>query len=152
MIFHYFRKLQEYLECIEILDACENDSLKVQEKQLLRDMILNSDLKESWEFCQNQVYDSLDEKHIHKRSPVAKKRGGGSSRSRSSSRGRISSSIRKAITGSKGAKGQKVLKTLFGSKKGKIGNVGKVANKSVKQRGGFLRKAGKYAVVGLAGS
>ena len=117
-------------------------------------MILISDRKDSWEFCQNQIYDSLDDKHIHKRSPVAKKRGGSksSSRSRSSSRGRISSSIRKAITGSKGAKGQKVLKTLFGSKKGKIGNVGKVANKSVKQRGGFLRKAGKYAVVGLAGS
>ena len=84
---------------------------------------------------------------------MAKKRGGsrGISRSSSSSRGRISSSIRKAITRSKGAKGQKVLRTLFGGKKGKLGNVGKVANKGVKRKGGFLRKAGKYAVVGLAG-
>ena len=133
---------------------CENDSLKVQEKHLLRDMILNSDRKDSWEFCQNQIYDSLDEKHIHKRSPVAKKRGGsrGSSRSSSSSRGRISSSIRKAFTGSRGGKGQKALRTLFGGKKGKLGNVGKVANKGVKRKGGFLRKAGKYAVVGLAGN
>ena len=117
-------------------------------------MIVNSNRIDFWEFCQNQIYNSLDEKHIHKRSPVAKKRGGikSSSRSRGSSRGRISSSIRKAITGSKGGKGQRVLKTLLGGKKGKLGNVGKVANKGVKRKGGFLRKAGKYAVVGLAGN
>ena len=111
--------------------------------------------KDSWEFCQTlaQNDDSLKSKHIAKRSPVAKKRGRGRGNSRpsSKSRSRITSNIRSTITGSRGGKGQKVLSTLFGRKKGKLGNVGRVGNTGVKRKGGFLRKAGKYAVVGLAG-
>ena len=49
-------------------------------------------------------------------------------------------------------KGQKVVSTLFGGKKGNLGRLGKIPSKGVKRKGGFLRKAGKYAVIGLAGN
>lgn len=134
---------------------CEVDFLRHQENKLLRDIAMKSDGKKLWDFCQTikQNEDSLKANRIAKRSAVAKKRGrsGGNSRPSSKSRSRIPSSVRSTFTGGRRGKGQKVLRTLFGRKKGKLGNVGQIANKGVKRKGGFLRKAGKYAVVGLAG-
>merc|ERR1712080_316365 len=71
------------------------------------------------------------------------------SRTSSSSRGRVSSGIRSAFSGKTGRKGQKVLGTILGSKKGVFGT-GRKSTKGIKRKGSILRKAGKYAVVGLA--
>jgi hypothetical protein len=153
----YFRKLNAYLSCPSILTVCEDEPLQDQEDQLLEKFIVDKNLEESLEFCQNLnvVHSRLQGRRLDKRSPIAKKRGGsrGSSRTSSSNRGRVSSSIRSAFSGKTGRKGQKVLGTILGSKKGKgvFGTGRKSATKGVKRKGSFLRKAGKYAVVGLAG-
>ena len=136
-----------------ILDVCKNDYVQDQEDVLLQGIVEKSIRKASWKLCQTQTKSQahLRRKHIYKRSPVAKKRGGSRGSSRSS-KSRIGSSIRKAFTGGRGGKGQKVVSTLFGGKKGNLGRLGKIPSKGVKRKGGFLRKAGKYAVIGLAGN
>ena len=136
-----------------ILDVCKNDYVKDQEDILLQGIIEKSNRKTSWKVCQSQTKSEahLSGKHVYKRSPVAKKRGGSRGSSRSS-KSRIGSSIRKAFTGGRGGKGQKAVSTLFGGKKGNLGRLGKIPSKGVKRKGGFLRKAGKYAVIGLAGN
>ena len=132
---------------------CKNDNVKDQEDILLQGISEKSNRKASWKLCQFQTKSQahLRGKHIYKRSPVAKKRGGNRGSSRSS-KSRIGSSLRKAFTGGRGGKGQKVVSTLFGGKKGNLGRLGKIPSKGVKRKGGFLRKAGKYAVIGLAGN
>ena len=85
-------------------------------------------------------------KQINKRSPVAKKRGG----SRRGGGG-LSSRARGAFSGGAVRKGQKALGTILNSRKSKFGSATKFAGGGIKRKGGFLRKAGKYAVVGLAG-
>ena len=150
-----FRKLNAYLSCPSILTVCEDEQLQDQEDQLLKKFIVDENLKESLAFCQNLnvINSRLQARHLDKRSPIAKKRGGrrGSSKTSSSSRGRVSSSIRSAFSGKTGRKGQKVLDTILGSKKGVFGTGRKSTTKGIKRKGSILRKAGKYAVVGLAG-
>ena len=138
-----------YLNCPSILTVCEDEQLQVQGDQFLKKLIVDENIKESLNLCDNLKQN----RHLEKRSPVAKKRGGrgGSSRTSSSSRGRLSSRIRSGVAGTAGRKGQKVLGSIFGSKKGMFGSGRKFATKGVKRKGSILRKAGKYAIIGLAG-
>ena len=150
------------MSCPSILSVCEDDYLRDQEEHLLENIIVDENLKESLEYCQHlkEASTALAAKHIYKRSPVAKKRGGsrgsgnsrGSSRSTGSSRGSISSKVRAAFSGSGRRKSQKVLSTVFGNKKRKFGGGAKLSSKNVKRKGGIFKKIGKYAVVGLAGT
>ena len=143
------------MNCPSILAFCEDQYLQDQEQKLLEKIIVEENLKQSLEFCQTLHHENskLDEKRINKRSAVAKKRGGskGSSRSGTRGRGRLSSNIRSVFSGNPGRKSQKALSGILGSKKGTFGTGRKIAKKGVKRKGGFLKKAGKYVVIGLAG-
>ena len=136
------------MSCSNILSVCVDNYLQETEERLLQQIVVDEDLKGNLESCQKLKHlPSLHSiKQINKRSPVAKKRGG----SRRGGGG-LSSRARGAFSGGAVRKGQKALGTILNNRKSKFGSATKFAGGGIKRKGGFLRKAGKYAVVGLAG-